>query len=644
MRSLKFKFLTPVLLLIIVGMSVVTVITYYNSSSALNDSAQRNNETELRSIIDIIELWVGNLEMQLSGMAQQKIMVQATQTGFVAKSARKAVGKTLVATTKVQTILQGLKLLGNDGVVIASSNPDEEGASLADTPYFKTAISGNRIITEAMIDKETNTPVMNIALPIQTKNGVEGVLVCVVDISAFAKEYITGVTIGQAGYVFITDRQGLLLAHPVQNHVGRLNLAASFDWGKKFVSSESGTLFINLDHVEAMCSFSVSDKTGWIIGALIPEEEVFAKANAIGLNIVLIAIGMVITLAVGIVLTLNINVVRPVGTLVSAAQQIAGGDLDADLATQQHDEIGVLSNALNDMVVRLRSVVDDVKQASVNVSLGSQELTSSSATLAQGSTQQAAGVEEISSSMEQMASNIRSNAGNAGETEKIARSVSADAEEGGQAVAHTVDAMKQIAEKISIIEEIARQTNLLALNAAIEAARAGEHGKGFAVVAAEVRKLAERSGSAASEISELSSSSVEVAERAGEMLGKMVPDIQKTADLIQEIAVASQEQDTSATQVSKAIQELGSVIQQNASIAEQTASNASQMNDQAKHLQQTMSYFRITNDNTEKATVPQAVRHRAPRLPAADESYPTAQDGGTELDSGNEDENSFERF
>ncbi len=246
----------------------------------------------------------------------------------------------------------------------------------------------------------------------------------------------------------------------------------------------------------------------------------------------------------------------------------------------------VLGIGLSIFIIRsITSVLAEVKTAADNVAAASQEMSSSSEEMSQGATEQAASAEEASSSMEQMASNIRQNSDNAQQTEKIAGKAATDARDGGEAVSQAVGAMKEIASKISIIEEIARQTNLLALNAAIEAARAGEHGKGFAVVAAEVRKLAERSQSAAAEISDLSSSSVEVAERAGEMLSRMVPDIQKTSDLVQEINASSNEQNTGAEQINKAIQQLDQVIQQNAGVSEEMASTAEELSAQAEQLQ-----------------------------------------------------------
>jgi methyl-accepting chemotaxis protein len=272
------------------------------------------------------------------------------------------------------------------------------------------------------------------------------------------------------------------------------------------------------------------------------------------------------------------------------AQEIANGNLTVSVRERSaQDE---LMKALVTMVRRLTQVVNDVRTAADNVATGSQEMSSSSQEMSQGATEQAASAEEVSSSMEEMVSNIRQNADNAQQTEKIALKAAQDAREGGQAVTETVSAMKEIANKISIIEEIARQTNLLALNAAIEAARAGEHGKGFAVVATEVRKLAERSQLAAGEINKLSATSVEIAEKAGEMLTRIVPDIQKTAELVSEINAASNEQNAGAEQINKAIQQLDTVIQQNASATEEMASTTEEISSQAEQLQDTIAFFK----------------------------------------------------
>jgi methyl-accepting chemotaxis protein len=286
----------------------------------------------------------------------------------------------------------------------------------------------------------------------------------------------------------------------------------------------------------------------------------------------------------------NLNIlIQAIDTITQAAQEVAGGNLTVQLTERSaNDE---LMRSLSSMVVRLSEVVSEVKSAANNVAQGSQQLSSGSEELSQGASEQASAAEEASAAMEEMSANIRQNADNALQTEKIAVKSAQDAQEGGKAVLQTVHAMKDIAGKISIIEEIARQTNLLALNAAIEAARAGEHGKGFAVVASEVRKLAERSQRAAAEISNLSSSSVEVAEQAGNMLTRMLPDIQRTAELVQEISAACREQDTGAEQINKAIQQLDHVIQQNAAAAEEISSTAEELSCQSVQLQDTIGFF-----------------------------------------------------
>ena len=293
----------------------------------------------------------------------------------------------------------------------------------------------------------------------------------------------------------------------------------------------------------------------------------------------------------------NLNMlIEATNGITQAAKEIASGNLLINLKERSAED--ELMRTLSAMVKKLAEVVSEIQVAADNVASGSQELSASSEEMSQGATEQAASAEEASSSMEQMAANIKQNADNASQTEKIALKSSEDAVAGGKAVSETVSAMKQIAQKISIIEEIARQTDLLALNAAIEAARAGEHGKGFAVVASEVRKLAERSQMAAGEISRLSGTSVEVAEKAGDMLTRILPDIQKTAELVQEISAASKEQNTGADQVNKAIQQLDQVIQQNASASEEMASTSEELSSQAEQLQETISYFKI---GTQKA-------------------------------------------
>jgi methyl-accepting chemotaxis protein len=292
----------------------------------------------------------------------------------------------------------------------------------------------------------------------------------------------------------------------------------------------------------------------------------------------------------------NLNaLIVSMNDITSAAEEVANGNLTVELRERsEHDK---LMQALGGMVSGLTRTVSDIRSIAGEVSTASQSISTASIQVSKGASSQAAAAEEASSSMEEMVSNIKQNADNAQQTDKIATKSANDAQASGKSVLEAVTAMKEIASKISIIEEIARQTNLLALNAAIEAARAGEHGKGFAVVAAEVRKLAERSQRAAAEINQLSATTVKVSETAGEMLGKLVPDIQRTSELVEEITAASKEQDTGAQQINKALQQLEKVIQQNASASEEMASTTEELTGQADQLVSALSFFR-TRENS----------------------------------------------
>ena len=356
-------------------------------------------------------------------------------------------------------------------------------------------------------------------------------------------------------------------------------------------------------------------------------DKVFAEARS--LFIALVVAGLVIGIVAALWISRTVTMgLRKVATAIDA---VAIGDLEQEVAVTTNDEIkdlidtvnrmtanlrataamadeiangdltvqpkplsdkDVLGLSLQSMVERLRGVVSDALSAADNVSSGSQELSATSEQMSQGATEQAAAAEQASASMEEMAANIKQNADNAAQTEKISRQSSKDAEASGEAVNRAVNAMRTIADKIGIVQEIARQTDLLALNAAVEAARAGEHGKGFAVVASEVRKLAERSQTAAAEIGAVSGDTVKAAQEAGEMLQRLVPDIRKTAELVSEISAACREQDIGASQINEAIQQLDKVTQQNAGASEQMSATSEELAAQAEELQTSIAFFR----------------------------------------------------
>ncbi len=317
-------------------------------------------------------------------------------------------------------------------------------------------------------------------------------------------------------------------------------------------------------------------------------------------TLVLTLSGSAIVIALFFAWFVTVSITKPITEAAAAANELAEGNLTIKVNADSKDEVGMLMAAMQAMITKLSSIISEVNVASDALNNAAGQVSATAQSLSQSSSEQAASVEETTASIEQMTASITQNTENAKVTNSMANKSAGEATEGGQAVSDTVEAMKQIAQKIGIIDDIAYQTNLLALNAAIEAARAGEHGKGFAVVAAEVRKLAERSQVAAQEIGQVAGSSVKLAERAGHLLNEMVPSIKKTSDLVEEIAAASQEQSQGVGQINGAMGQLNQATQQNASASEELAATAEEMGGQAAQLTELMSFFRLDSGATKK--------------------------------------------
>jgi methyl-accepting chemotaxis protein len=345
------------------------------------------------------------------------------------------------------------------------------------------------------------------------------------------------------------------------------------------------------------------------------QSDAYAGINTIRyLNYSVLAACLVATVSVG--LWLSGIVVRPLHEVAEVARHLEAGHLDVRSSLESHDEFGALAARVNALIERLVEVITEITQATASVSSASTELSASAQELSQGATEQASTLQEISSSLEGVDNSVKANAHSAQGTAQAAREVSARAEEGGKAVEETVTAMRQIAQKIQVVEDIAYQTNLLALNAAIEAARAGTQGKGFAVVAGEVRKLAERSQQAAHQIGELAGRSVAVAENAGRLLGEIVPSVRRTSELIREIAAASQEQTSALHEISTGVRQLEEVVHQNVSASVELAATAGALATQATALEQLVGYFRIEHARHAHAAVSAPARAAAPARPA----------------------------
>jgi methyl-accepting chemotaxis protein len=373
------------------------------------------------------------------------------------------------------------------------------------------------------------------------------------------------------------------------------------------------------------------------------------RSSSLMFLIILILSGVILSILIGVTLTRGIT--KPLAQGVKYAEGIASGDLMQNLEIDQKDEVGQLAKALQQMVQQLREIIVSIISGADNIAAASAQMSTTSQQVSEGASEQASAVEEVSSSMEEMGANIQQNTENSQQTEKISLKSTDAVKNGNEASQKSAISMKEIADKIRIINDIAFQTNILALNAAVEAARAGEHGRGFAVVAAEVRKLAERSATAATEIDSKSKLGIDIAEKASKLLADIVPEIEKTSMLVQEITAASNEMTNGAVQVNKALQQLTSVTQQNAAASEELATGSEELASQAEQLKEVVSFFKIESNGKQQQQAKKqniythtSLSHDKAKQQHVSKQLQTKKAGITHIVMDNSQDNDFEKF
>jgi methyl-accepting chemotaxis protein len=601
--SLRVVLSSIIAVIIVTLTATVCVIAYFSAYTSEKNVYIGELQNFTKDINEQVNYFYQDSQNEAQFLAKLEIVKAAVRGGKVDQVT--ALLKNLLAEKKIYENAF-ISTAEQDPRIIAAALDVAVGQKWRSSEFqanITSNLAGKTWISDPAKSPSTGLPIVAITAPIMDGNRVIGILGLPMDLGTFAQRLVSKITIGKTGYPYLLNSAGLVVAHPDKSNIFSTDIS-TLDWGKKMLASPSGSvIYYNFKGVDKVQTFIKNENYGLIVTAALAISDI--NTSAIDMAVMMVIAGLVgIIFAIVIIAFFMNSRLKPLKAAAEAADSLAKGDLNITIPEGHRDEIGLLLRSMGRMLDQLRTIVSSVKAGASYVSSGSQQISSMAQQLSTGSTMQAASTEEVSSSIEEMASSVKQNTDNSLTSETIARKTAQDADEGGKAVVIAVGNMREIASRIGIIGEIARQTNLLALNAAIEAARAGEAGRGFAVVASEVRKLAERSQIAAAEITEISKTTVESAVTAGDLIGKIIPDIKRTAELVQEISAASHEQNTGADQINQAMVQLDNVVQQNAASSEELASMAEELSSQSEQLDQTMSFFKL---GTEQGSIAKSI-------------------------------------
>ena len=554
--SLRNRFMVPTLMLIVLGMGLSGIISYYKASNALETAITKQIEQTSRTSLDLLKSWTRDRTLDVASWSRQQLFQTSLKDSFVGKAARKTANGQLLKLKEDFGYYENIILIDTQGTIVAASDESIiENGSVGKEAYFSEAMAGNDYVSEVGKSNHTGNPIFTVSSPVINKDEVMGVIAGIVDVNVYSDRFIKNVKIGESGFAYVFDESGQMMMHPNGKLVMKLNVKET-DFGRKMLEMGEGVLNYEYKGEATTAAFKKSDATGWTVVAQATNKEVMAPVRNLAYINAIVATSIV-ALAAVVILLLVRSIVTPINRIV-------------ETLTEGAEQVGA----------------------------SSEQVSASSQALGQTSSEQAASLQETTASLEEMSSMTQQNAANARQADGLMienKDVVDQANDSMnrlmKAITDITNASNETSKIIKTIDEIAFQTNLLALNAAVEAARAGEAGAGFAVVADEVRNLAMRAAESAKNTSVLiedTASKVKegsgIVETTNEAFSKVSEGSSKVADLVSEIAAASSEQARGIEQINEAILEMDKVTQQNAAGAEESASASEEMSAQAQQM------------------------------------------------------------
>ena len=626
--GLRAKFMIPILSLVIVCQGIAGIIIFSSSRTALEQSVNGQVTSIAESTSKLMNNWLEAARREVQVWGGDADIISLLMNISDRDLLQGVANDRLKGINSKYPHYEIINVVNSRGDVVASSQPEVIGKfNIAERSYFKDSMSGKVVLSDALQSKSTGEPVFVVSAPIKDEQGVVGVIFGAVRLYAFSEEFIDPIRVGENGYAYLCNSEGLTLAFRDKSKVFNLSIA-EMDFFKKMRRADSGQIKYDFMGTPQMVAFVKDKMTGWYLGVVAMEDEIYAPVRSIAITSIVTAL-IIMALLVGMIVYLTGRyIIHPINQVAQGLREAAEGDGDLSIRLEvlSKDEVGELARWFNAFIGNLEKIIAKVKQTAFMVDTATQEVSAGVQGLSQMTQEQASAIEEVAATVEEMTSTIKENAESAKDGQmKTKEMVELANHTGGisRELMHSMEDISAVSKKIGdivvTVNEVAFQTNLLALNAAVEAARAGEHGKGFAVVAGEVRALAQRSADSSKQIKELIEDTVnkisagdDMVKRTGNSLNKIIVTIEQLSQAMEEITASSSEQARGIDELNRAITQIDSTTQQNASTVEELASTSEMLHNEANDMAKNVEHFKVSSDSQHASVQrPVSMKHRS---------------------------------